>query len=63
MRSKRDLVVADLAALFLLLIVLLLGWHEAAAFGLAVLVLMNAIVLLRERLGHSLMDNGEEREE
>jgi hypothetical protein len=32
-----------------LLIVLLIGWWEAAAFGLAVLLMMDLMVLIRER--------------
>lgn len=48
MQRRRDLIVTNLLALLLLLIVLLTGWWDAAAFGLAVLVLMDGMVLIRE---------------
>ena len=61
MKAKRELLAANAAALlFLLVVVLVLGWVEAAAFGLAVLVLMNLIVLLRERLRPPATDDPEE---
>ena len=50
MKRWRDLIVTNLLALVILLAVLLLGWWDAAAFGLAVLVILDLIVLLRERL-------------
>ena len=53
MKRKRDLIVTNVAAIAVLLIALLLGWWEAAAFGLAVLVFMNLMVLLRERTASS----------
>jgi hypothetical protein len=49
MKRRRDLIVANLAALLLLLLVLLIGWWQEAAFGLAVLVILDLLVLLRER--------------
>jgi hypothetical protein len=49
MRHRRDLLVANLAVFLLLLIVLLIGWREAAAFGLAVLAILDLLVVLRER--------------
>jgi hypothetical protein len=61
MKAKRELLAANAAALlFLLVVVLVLGWVEAAAFGLAVLVLMNLIVLLRHRLRPPAMDDPED---
>jgi hypothetical protein len=48
-KRHRDLIVTNVAAFLVLLVVLLLGWKEAAAFGLAVLVIMDLLVLLRER--------------
>jgi hypothetical protein len=45
----RDLIVTNVAALLVLAFALLTGWWEAAAFGLAVLILMDLMVLLRER--------------
>jgi hypothetical protein len=47
MKSRRDLIVANLVALSVLLIALLAGWKEAAALGLAILVVMDLLVLLR----------------
>jgi len=43
------LVAANVAALLVLLFVMLLGWREAAAFGLATLVILNLLVVLRGR--------------
>ncbi len=52
MIRHRDLLVADGLAVLVLLAVLLIGWWDAAAFGLAVLVIMNLIVVLRQRSAH-----------
>lgn len=49
MKRRRELIVTNLLALVLLLIVFLIGWREAAAFGLATLTILNLLVLLRER--------------
>ena len=49
MQRWRDLVVTNVAALLLLLFVFLIGWREAAAFGLAVLVIMDLMVIIRKR--------------
>jgi hypothetical protein len=46
----RDLVLADLAGLLVLLVALAAGWREEAAFGLAVLIILNLLAILRERL-------------
>ena len=62
MKRGRELIVTNLVALLLLLIVLVVGWQQAAAFGLAVLVMMNVFVLLRERLGRSSQDSLEDKE-
>jgi hypothetical protein len=51
MQHYRDLIVTDAAALVVLLVVLLIGWREAAAFGLGALVVLNLMALLRERIG------------
>lgn len=53
MKRRRDLIVTNLVALVILLAALLLGWREAAAFGLAVLAVLNLIVLIRERQARS----------
>ena len=53
MKRQRDLIVTNIAAVAVLLAALLLGWWEAAAFGLAVLVFMDLMVLLRERMARS----------
>ena len=49
MKRHRDLIVTNVAALMVLLVALLAGWQEAAGFGLVVLVVLNLIVLIRER--------------
>ena len=49
MNRRRDLIVANLAVMLLLFVLLLLGWREEAAFGLAVLLLLNLFVMLRGR--------------
>ncbi|MFC2016044.1 hypothetical protein ACFLUM_03845 [Chloroflexota bacterium] len=59
MKRRRDLIVTNVLALFLLLAVYLAGLREAAAFGLVVLAFMDLMVLLRERASRSLKD-GEE---
>jgi membrane protein implicated in regulation of membrane protease activity len=53
------LVVANVPALLVLLLALLAGWWQAAAFGLAVLVVMDIMVLLRGQLDRS-REDGEE---
>ena len=53
MKRRRDLIVTNLVALVVLLAALLAGWREAAAFGLAVLAVLNLIVLIRERQARS----------
>ena len=53
MQRWRDLIVTNVAAVAVLLVALLLGWWEAAAFGLGVLVFMDLMVLLRERMARS----------
>ena len=59
MKRQRDLIVTNVAALLALLVALLAGWWEAAAFGLAVLVVMDIMVLLRGRSDRS-REDGEE---
>ena len=53
MKRQRDLIVTNIPAVSVLIAALLLGWREAAAFGLAVLVFMDLMVLLRERMARS----------
>jgi hypothetical protein len=53
MNRRRDLIVANLAALLLLFVVLLLGWWQEAAFGLTVLLFLDLFVLLRGRRSRS----------
>jgi hypothetical protein len=50
MKRRRELIVTNLLAMVVLLAVLLVGWWDAAAFGLAVLVILDLMALLRERL-------------
>jgi len=66
MKRRRDLLVTNAVALALLLVVLLLGWREEAAVGLVVLVVMDALVLVRERTPRPAGDErqtGEEKQE
>jgi hypothetical protein len=49
MKRRRDLIVTNIAALLVVLVALLLGWRDAALFGLAVLAFMDLLALLRER--------------
>ncbi|MEJ2738212.1 MAG: hypothetical protein P8189_32425 [Anaerolineae bacterium] len=49
MGGRRDLVLANALALLLLLIVVLVGWWQEAAFGLAVVVILDLAILLRGR--------------
>jgi hypothetical protein len=49
MKRRRDLIIANVAALLVLLFVLLIGWGQEAAFGLVVLVILDVLVLIRER--------------
>lgn len=57
MKRKREFIVTNAAALLVLFLVLLLGWREAAAFGLAVLVMMDLLVVVRERFAQSNEDS------
>jgi hypothetical protein len=50
-RDRRDLILANLAGVAVLLLALVAGWREAAAFGLAVLAILNLMVILREHTG------------
>ncbi len=59
MQRARDLIVTNLVALLVLLVVLIVGWREAAAFGLAVLVILDLMVVIRERSGRSKGDKEE----
>lgn len=47
MSSGRDLLIANLLGLIVLLGALFIGWRDAAAFGLAVLVVLDLFVWLR----------------
>jgi hypothetical protein len=58
MKRPRELIVTNVLALLVLLVVLLLGWREAAAFGLAVLLILDLLVVIRERVPRS-DDDGE----
>jgi membrane protein implicated in regulation of membrane protease activity len=49
LKRWQDLIVANVAAFLVLVFVLVLGWQEAAAFGLAVLVIMDLLALIRAR--------------
>ena len=48
MKRKRELVVTNMLALVVIVSVLVAGWWEAALFGLAVLLLMDLMAILRE---------------
>jgi type IV secretory pathway TrbD component len=53
MGRHRDLILVNLTAFLLLLFVLLIGWWEAAAFGLGVLLVLDLLVVLREQQARS----------
>jgi type IV secretory pathway TrbD component len=53
MGRHRDLILVNLTALLLLLFVLLIGWWQAAAFGLGVLLVLDLLVVLREQQARS----------
>jgi hypothetical protein len=59
MQRPRDLIVTNVAVLLVLLAVLLVGWREAAAFGLAVLVILDLMVVIREHSGRPKEDKKE----
>jgi hypothetical protein len=59
MKRKRDLLLTNLLSLFVLLAALLAGWWEAALFGLAVLVVMDLLAVLRERFPQPRPRSGE----
>ncbi len=46
---RRDLLITNLVCLVILAVALVVGWTEAAAFGLGVLAVLDAIVLVRGR--------------
>lgn len=50
---RRDLILANGAGLVVLAVALLLRWWEAAAFGLGVLLILDILVLFRERSSRS----------
>jgi membrane protein implicated in regulation of membrane protease activity len=58
-KPKRDLIVTNVLALLVLLVALLIGWWEAAAFGLAVLAILDLMVLIRGRQARSEDEPGE----
>lgn len=59
MKGRRDLVLANLAGVVVLLLALLAGWRDAAGFGLAVLAILNLTIILRERMSRH-EDDGRE---
>lgn len=59
MERKRELIVANLLSLLVVAAALAAGWRQEALFGLAVLVVMDLIVLIRYRLGRR---KGDEQE-
>jgi hypothetical protein len=58
---RRELLVTNILGLAVLLVVLLMGWWDAAAFGLVVLVVLDLLVVLRGRQARtsSLADHAE----
>jgi hypothetical protein len=60
MQRRRDLIVTNVLALVILLVALLLGWYEAATFGLAVLLILDLLAILRERGARSDRDRDKE---
>jgi hypothetical protein len=58
-KRHRDLIVANIAGLVILLLALLAGWREAAGFGLAVLLVLNLVVFIRARQARTDSDRDE----
>jgi len=58
MERKRELILANLLSLLVVVAALAAGWRQEALFGLAVLAVMDAIVLIRQRFGRR--DKGEQ---
>ncbi len=56
MRNRRSLIAANIIAVSVLVAVLVAGWWDTAGFGLAVLVLLDLLVLVRERAARSSKD-------
>jgi hypothetical protein len=54
--TRRDLVLANLLGLGIVLAALLAGWREAAAFGLAVIAILDLLILLRGRAARADVD-------
>lgn len=61
MGTRRDLIIANGLALIVLVVVWFAGWWDAALFGLAVLVVLDLLVLLRALLAR-LEDQGHRRQ-
>lgn len=59
MKHSRNLIVTNIAVAVILLLALLAGWREAAAFGLAALAILDLLVLLRGRPARSHEDDSE----
>jgi hypothetical protein len=59
MERKRELILTNLLSLLVVVAVLAAGWRLEALFGLAVLVVMDAIVLIRQRFGRRDKDEQE----
>ena len=53
MQHRRGLIVSNMVALALLLVIFLIAWREAVAVGLAVLILLNLMVLIRGQSARS----------
>ncbi len=60
MKHRRDLIAANVVGLLVLLVVLLIGWWQEAAFGLAILGILDLIVVLRGRQARSDVDSNAE---
>ncbi len=59
MERKRQLIIANLLSLLVVAAALAAGWRQEALFGLAVLAVMDAIVLIRQRFGRRDKDKQE----
>jgi hypothetical protein len=59
MKPEPRLIVTNVLAVLILATVLLAGWWDAALFGLAVLLAMDLVVLLRARVSRSKEDRKE----
>lgn len=63
MKRRRDLLLTNAAAAIVLLVVLAIGWGDAALFGLGVLIVMDIFVVVAELLARKAQPEQNEPDE